>query len=85
MTMTKRDLLLGGPGLDGYAYQADIYCVPCGQAFIEALPREKYTDHEARNSECVPVPIFFGEHPDRAVHCAECDTYLYGEEPGEEQ
>jgi hypothetical protein len=29
---TLADALLGGPGLDGYAFNADVYCVPCGQA-----------------------------------------------------
>ena len=33
--MTKRDMLLGGPGLDGYAFQADVYCVPCGQQLAQ--------------------------------------------------
>lgn len=36
-TINRDDLLLGGPGLDGYAYQAAIYCVDCGRAIIEEL------------------------------------------------
>jgi hypothetical protein len=78
--MNKRDMLLGGPGLDGYAYCADVYCVPCGQRMIEALPREKYGELEARDSDTVPQPIFFGE-ADTAQHCGECGEYMYGQEP----
>jgi hypothetical protein len=80
--MNKRDMLLGGPGLDGYAFQADTYCVPCGQAIIRALPQENYPDDLAGDSAAVPQPIFFGEH-DRAVHCADCGAYMYGEEESE--
>ena len=79
-TLSLREALLGGPGLDGYAYSADTYCVSCGQAATETV----YATHpdgipypEAQDSETVPQPIFFGE-ADRAVHCAECNEYLYG-------
>lgn len=77
MSVSKRDMLLSGPGLDGYAYLAAVYCVPCGHALIEALPRDHYSDAEAHDSECVPVPIFFGE-ADSAQHCDDCGEYLYG-------
>jgi len=82
--MNKREMLLGGPGLDGYAYCADVYCVACGQSIIEALPREEYDEVESRDSETVPQPILFGE-ADTAQHCGECGAYLYGpqEEPEE--
>ena len=80
--LTLHDALLGGPGLDGYAYQADVYCVPCGQDITVTV----FKDHpdgisfpEAQDSEVVPQPIFFGE-ADTAHHCAECQEYLYGEE-----
>ena len=76
--MNKRQMLLGGPGLDGYAYNADTYCVPCGQRIIENLPREDYGDLDACDSEQVPQPIFFGE-ADSAQHCDTCGEYLYGE------
>lgn len=33
------------------------------------------------DSEEVPCPIFFGEHPDRKVYCGKCGKYLYGEDP----
>lgn len=80
--MNKRDMLLGGPGLDGYTFNADVYCIECGRALIQALPREQYDDVDARDSEQVPQPIFFGEH-EIAQHCGECGEYLYG--PQEEE
>lgn len=75
--MTKSDMLLGGPGLDGYAYQADVYCVPCGRAMIARLPDRDYSEVEAGDSERVPVPVFWGEH-EEPQHCAKCGAYLYG-------
>lgn len=80
--LTKEDLKKGGPGLDGYAYQADVYCVSCAEVMIDALPKSEFTDLEAGDTEEVPVPIFFGEG-DTAQHCAECGEYLYG--PGEDE
>jgi hypothetical protein len=71
----------GGPGLDGYAYNADIYCVPCGQALIEAVFKVKPEMDELEfndSAEC-PQPIFFGES-DYAEHCGGCGAYLYGEQ-----
>jgi hypothetical protein len=76
--MTKDDMKLGGPGLDGYIYNADVLCTACAHAVIDALPRERYTDLEAGDSEVVPVPVFFGES-DFPQHCGECGMYLYGE------
>lgn len=83
--LTLRDALLGGPGLDGYAYCADIYCVSCGQDItrkvFDAYPdgiRYPYTE----DSETVPQPIFFGES-DYAAYCAACGEYLYGGGEGE--
>ena len=79
-TLSLRSALLGGPGLDGYVYNADTLCVPCGRAATEAT-YAAYPNGipypEAQDSETVPQPIFFGE-ADRAVHCAECNEYLYG-------
>lgn len=80
--MKKADMLLGGPGLDGYTYHADTYCVACGQAIIRSLPEKEYDDVAACDSDEMPQPIFFGEHPDRAVHCAECGDYMYGGDDG---
>lgn len=78
--LTLRDALLGGPGLDGYAYQAAIYCKHCGQD----ITRQVFADNpsgilypDAQDSEVVPQPVFFGE-ADYAVHCEECGEYLYG-------
>jgi hypothetical protein len=74
--MTRDELLARGPGHDGYAYCADVYCVDCGQDIIAGLPDE-IDDVDAYDSERVPQPIFFGEH-DIAQHCANCGEYLYG-------
>ena len=76
--MKKRDMLLGGPGLDGYAYRADAYCVSCGQAIIEAGQEEVPAPFD-RDSDTTPQPIFFGES-DCTQHCSECGEYLYGPE-----
>lgn len=83
------DALLGGPGLDGYAYRAAVYCVPCGQRIarevFQTAPRVDWATFN--DSEQVPQPIFFGES-DCAEHCDECGAYLYGpeepQEPGED-
>lgn len=75
--LTKADMLLGGPGLDGYAFCADVYCMACGQEFIRTLPHEQYHETEARDSDIVPQPIFFGEH-EVAQHCGDCGEYMYG-------
>lgn len=77
--MNKREMLLGGPGLDGYAFCADVYCVSCGQDFIRHLPKAEYTDLEAGDSEIVPGAIFYGES-DTPHYCGKCGEYLYGPE-----
>ena len=74
---TKDDLLLGGPGLRGYAYHAAMYCTDCGQEIIRSLPKDKFTDLETGDTEQVPVPAFFPES-DTAQHCERCGKYLYG-------
>ena len=84
-TLSLREALLGGPGLDGYFYSADIYCVSCGRVATEAV-YAAYPNGipypEAQDSETVPQPIFFGE-ADSAQHCAECGDYLYGSDDEE--
>ena len=75
--MTKDDMMLGGPGLGGYAFHADVYCVRCSHDIIRELPQEVYSDYRARDSEEVPQPVFFGE-ADSAQHCGKCGVYLYG-------
>lgn len=77
--MRKSDMMLGGPGLSGYAFDADVYCVDCGRAIIDDLyePDLDYADDACEDTECVPVPIFFGES-DGPEHCADCGEYLYG-------
>lgn len=82
--MRKADMLLGGPGLDGYAFSADVYCVECGRAIIRDLPDRDYDDLEVGDTEIVPVPIFFGES-DSVQHCADCGEYLYGPEERSEE
>jgi len=76
--MTKHEMLLGGPGLDGYAYQADVYCIPCGRSIINDGP-DVVEGMDAYNTEVTPQPIFFGES-DIAEHCAHCGEYMYGSE-----
>lgn len=84
MKTKLEDLLLGGPGHDGYAYNADVYCVDCGQDIITELFNEgKYADGDSGDSNDHPQPIFFGES-DYMQHCASCNEYLYGEDEDEE-
>jgi hypothetical protein len=81
--MKLSDLLLSGPGHDGYSYNADVYCVACGQDIIrERYPHVKGDEDAQRDSESCPQPIFFGES-DHAEHCGGCGEYLYG--PQEEE
>ena len=74
--MTKLEAKLGGPGLDGYAYNADVYCVDCGLEIIDALafPMD---DDTAGDTDSCPQPIFFGEH-ECAQYCGNCGEFLYG-------
>lgn len=76
--MTKCEAKLGGPGLDGYAYCADVYCPDCGRAIIDDIDAQILGDqYLSRSTEHCPQPIFFGES-DTAQHCADCGKYLYG-------
>lgn len=77
--LTRQEALLGGPGLDGYAYCADVYCVPCGREIIQKVPQAVFSDSRALDSDHLPQPIFFGD-ADHEQHCAECGYYLYGGE-----
>ncbi len=79
MKKPLEEFLLGGPGHDGYAYQADVYCVECGQDIICDLYTDDYDKLLEEDTDSSPQPIFFGESPDCAQCCAECGTYLYGE------
>ena len=85
--MNVKDALLGGPGLDGYAFNADVYCVDCGQEITRRVfgeaPGGEVDDLTFQNSESVPQPVFFGES-DCAQHCGECGEYLYGPQDGED-
>ena len=82
-TCTKDELKLGGPGLRGYAYQADVYCVGCAHAIIDDMPWKRLSTLDTGNTECVPVPMFFPES-DCAEHCAQCGEYLYGPQSEDE-
>lgn len=85
MPPTLRELLLGGPGLRGYAYRADTYCVECARVIItEQVSTILHTLDESQrgDTEHVPQPIFFGDS-DRTVHCAHCGDYLYGSDTHE--
>ncbi len=84
--MKLSELLLGGPGHDGYAYNADVYCVDCGQDIIrECYPAIKGDEDAQSDTESCPQPIFFGESPDCAQHCANCGEYLYGTQGEEDE
>lgn len=81
-----REATLGGPGLDGYAYRAALYCTTCAREIMRAL-LENYPDYTLMqlvrdgNSDEFPVPVFFGES-DHAEHCDKCGMYLYGRDDG---
>ena len=86
--MTVQELLeestLGGPGLRGYAYRADVYCPVCGEDICADLaPALAPTIGDARDiptdTDTYPQPMFFAES-DAAMHCGKCGEYLYGEE-----
>lgn len=80
---------MSGPGHDGYAFQADVYCIGCGRAIIREIvasyPEHSLTDHSEIpcDSNDFPMPIFFGES-DSPEHCSECGEYLYGPDEKEE-
>lgn len=78
--LTLKDALLGGPGLDGYAYCADVYCIQCGQERTREVFKEYPNGIEyplAQDSETVPQPIFYGES-DQVEICGDCGELLYG-------
>ena len=82
-TYTLDDALMGGPGLDGYAYNAAIYCEDCGKAIavqvFGARGGKPMSWTEFTDSENLPQPVFFGES-DCAQHCDDCGDYCYGPE-----
>ena len=80
--MTRREALLGGPGLRAYAYNAALYCIECGRAIIIKL-FEGSSRTAIMADEDVPSPCFFPES-DQMEHCNECEDYLYGEVADEE-
>lgn len=80
-----REATAGGPGLDGYAYQGDTYCIECGELLIFDLGANVIAeiwgtdDPLFCDSDTVPQPIFFGES-DSGTYCAQCGDLLYGPE-----
>ena len=73
-----------GPGLDGYAYQAAVYCSDCARKIVEKIPQhvldqitDSLNDPLFKDSETIPQPIFFGESEEKQ-HCDSCEEYLYG-------
>lgn len=84
--MTKQDFIhqatLGGPGLDGYSYRADVWCIDCGETIIKEIadkvaPKiEDTSDPLFSDSETLPQPIFFGEADDKQ-YCSSCGQFLY--------
>lgn len=92
----REELKMGGPGLNGYAYNAAVYCPECGEAIIDelldsnALPIHSDDDPASTmtgwmwDTDTVPQPIFFGES-DGPEHCDNCGEYLYGPETPEEE
>lgn len=81
------DCLKGGPGLDGYSYNADVYCTDCGAYLVgdvfDKLGRQ-VSESEFSDGDVVPQPIFFGD-ADTAQHCADCGEYLYGPQDEDEE
>lgn len=84
--MKKEDFieetLKGGPGLDGYAYNAAAYCPKCAEKIIREIaravsPKLSGTDDPLfSDSETCPQPIFFGE-ADSKQYCDLCGEFLY--------
>ena len=95
---TLEDALMGGPGLDAYAFCADLYCIACGKQIMadlwekslkasrndlgEKIQEPGWDDSEFEDSEILPQPVFFGES-DGEQYCANCEDYLYGGDPDE--
>lgn len=72
----REDVFAGGPGLDAYAYQSEVYCPGCARKLD--FGTGPWTDNDFGDSEVVPFPVFFGES-DAEQDCAQCGVYLYGE------
>lgn len=72
---SKRDALRGGPGLEAFAFRAEVYCVDCAHEIIEALPESGWDLVDFFDMQRVPQPIFFDEE-ETSVRCAKCSAYL---------
>lgn len=64
-TYSLKDALMGGPGLDGYAYRGDTYSIEKGRQIIRELWQwrggKDWSELEFQDSEVLPQPIFFAE------------------------
>ena len=79
-----KDAIMGGPGLRGYAYRADVLCVACSHNTIKTLWSQRMFSSapywelsEFQDSNVLPQPMFFPESGTKE-HCGVCDRYLYG-------
>jgi len=82
------DMASRSPGFDGFAFQADVWCLDC---IIEMANHGDFDQSAAKvanqdnpiwqDSEILPQPIFFGES-DHKQCCNSCAESLYG--PDEE-
>ena len=68
----------GGPGLSGYAYQAALYCVDCGEAIVDRIakdvaPRLSGVDDPLfSDSDTLPQPVWY----EAEGICDECGEVL---------
>ena len=76
-----RETMLGGPGLDSYAFQAALYCRGCARDIVRKVAGKlKLTSTDDclfQDSETLPQPGFFSES-DSEEFCDSCGEYLYG-------
>lgn len=63
-----------GPGHDGFVYNADTFCVDCGETIINDVLRPDTED--TGDSNDFPQPIFFGES-DYDEYCAHCGELMW--------
>jgi hypothetical protein len=78
--LTLTEALKGGPGLRAYVYDAELYCVECGQDHLRRLFKRfpnGILAPFASDSDLLPQPVFFGEH-EEPQYCDKCAVYLYG-------
>lgn len=76
------DALAGGPGLDGYAFQADTFCIDCGREILRQLGADRdgrgWEELEFHDSAVLPQPIFF----EPVDYCGACASLSGSGSPG---